>query len=249
MMSGYARQKGSVMPKLTLSERQARKAVKWGDKDKPTRLTLSALKENPNAWWAKYDAKPIRKQRNPKPSVSERTYSGPLEKLVTYAGRSIHGQGVSYSIKPGQSELDIGKEAIIKSLKKIQRRIAKAKEVKDEARLIKLTSLETRQLKLLQDANAVKQHADKRSINRQFIREAIDNREVVRIGKRDDKLVPAKRKELTLVKTPVIVRPEKPKPIRKDGKDKKTKKSSEGVWTKEQLDQLHNEFASMLEEE
>ena len=72
---------------------------------------------------------------------------------------------------------------------------------------------------------------------------------VVRIGKRDDKLVPAKRKELTLVKTPVIVRPEKPKPIRKDRKDKKTKKSSEGLWTKEELEQLHNEFSSMLEEE
>jgi len=237
------------MAKMTLSERQARKAVKWGNKDKPERLTLSALKDNPGAWWTKYDQKPVRKQRNPRPIRSDRTYDGPMEKLVTYAGRSIHGQGVSYSIKPGQSELDIGKEAIIKSLKKIQRRIAKAKEAKDEARLVKLRSLHTRQTKLLQDANAMFLHKAQSSKNREFIRQAIDSGEVVRIGKRDDKLVPAKRKELTLVKTPVIVRPEKPKPIRKDGKDKKTKKSSEGLWTKEELEQLHNEFSSMLEEE
>lgn len=233
--------------KLTLSERQALKAKKWGDKDKPERLTLSALKNNPDAWWAKYDAKPIRKGSNMRPTLSERTYSGPLQKLVTYAGRSIHGQGVSYSVRPGQSELDAGKEAVIKSLKKIQRRIERAKEEKDEAKLLKLRSLETQKIKLLQDANAIKQHMDQRGINRMVIRAAINNNEVVRIGKRNDKLVPAKKAESTLVLTPVIVRPEKVKPIRKDRKDKRTKQS-EGVWSKEELNQLHEEFDKMLGE-
>jgi hypothetical protein len=151
-------------------------------------------KESIPGWKQNYDQKPTRKSKKPVPEdKQDRVYTGPLNKLVTYAISSIHGQGVSFKEKPGQSKFDAGVQALMKSIKKIDRRIAAAKKSKDEFKRMKLEALKTRQMHLLQEANSVKQHLDARSLNRMRNEQAIASGELIRIGKRDEKLVPRKR--------------------------------------------------------